>query len=166
MMRPLGRRIGKRVGGLILAWAPLLAPVAAAAPDLPAALDLAADAGRAARAGGPLIVLFSRNDCHWCDAVKRNYLQPLASHPHYRDRVVIRRIDQDSDQPLVDFKGAATSHARFAASERIKRVPVVAFYGPDGRKLAEPIVGARLPDFYQSYLEEAVDQSARTLQKP
>ena len=34
------------------------------------------------------------------------------------------------------------------------------------RQLAYPIVGARLPDFYQSYLEDAVEQSARALKKP
>jgi hypothetical protein len=45
-------------------------------------------------------------------------------------------------------------------------VPVVAFYGPDGRQLADPIVGARLPDFYQSYLEEAVEEAAKALKKP
>jgi hypothetical protein len=39
-------------------------------------------------------------------------------------------------------------------------VPVVAFYGPTGQRLADPIVGARLPDFYQSYLEEAIEHAA------
>ena len=47
--------------------------------------------------------------------------------------------------------------------EKIKLVPVVAFYGPNGQRLADPIVGARLPDFYQSYLETAVEQSITAL---
>ena len=36
----------------------------------------------------------------------------------------------------------------------------------NGRKLAEPIVGARLPDFYQSYLDDAIDQASRQLKIP
>jgi len=40
---------------------------------------------------------------------------------------------------------------------------VVAFYGANGKRLADPIIGARLPDFYQSYLEEAIEKSAATL---
>jgi hypothetical protein len=44
--------------------------------------------------------------------------------------------------------------------------PVVAFYGPDGRKLADPIIGARLPDFYSSYLDDAIEQSSKALKKP
>ncbi|WP_153146645.1 thioredoxin family protein [Dechloromonas sp. H13] len=135
----------------------------AAGTDLPAAVDLRADADRAARAGAPLVVVFSRHDCKYCETVKRDYLKPLATQARYRDRVVVRQINQDSDAPLVDFRGETTTHARFAASEKIRLVPVVAFYGPQGRRLAEPIVGARLPDFYPSYLEEAVEKSALAL---
>lgn len=135
----------------------------AAGTDLPVAVDLRTDADRAARAGAPLVVVFSRHDCKYCETVKRDYLKPLATDRRFRDRVVIRQINQDSDAPLVDFRGEATTHARFAASEKIRLVPVVAFYGPQGRRLAEPIVGARLPDFYPSYLEEAVEKSALAL---
>jgi hypothetical protein len=74
--------------------------------------------------------------------------------------VVVRQINQDSDAPLIDFRGQPTTHARFAAAEKVKLVPVVAFYGPTGQRLADPIVGARLPDFYQSYLEEAIEHAA------
>lgn len=136
---------------------------ALAAADLPAAVDLRADADRAARTSAPLVVVFSRRDCQYCETVKRDYLLPMGTQARYRDRIVVRQIDQDSDAPLVDFRGEATTHARFAASEKIRLVPVVAFYGPQGRRLAEPIVGARLPDFYPSYLEEAVEQSALSL---
>jgi thioredoxin-related protein len=160
----MSRQWAGLLGGLILAW---LAAPALAATDLPAAVDLRAEAAQAARAGGPLIVIYSRADCKYCEAVKRDYLKPLAANPRYRDHVLIRQINQDGDaQALTDFKGVATTHAHLASSEKIKLVPVVAFYGPDGRQLAAPIVGARLPDFYQSYLEEAVEQSARALKKP
>ena len=118
-------------------------------------------------AGGPLIVIYSRQDCKYCEAVKRDYLKPLAANPRYRDRVLVRQINQDGEtQAITDFKGGTSTHARVATAEKVKLVPVVAFYGPDGRQLAAPIVGARLPDFYQSYLEDAVEQSARALKKP
>lgn len=154
----------RRAGALILAWLPLLA---LAATDLPAAVDLRAEAARAAASGGPLIVIYSRADCKFCEAVKRDYLKPLAADPRYRDRIVVRQVNQDGDsQGLTDFQGKAATHAQVAAAEKVKLVPVVAFYGPDGRRLADPIVGARLPDFYQSYLEDAVEKSIRALKKP
>jgi hypothetical protein len=79
------------------------------------------------------------------------------------DKLLVRQINQDSDQALVDFRGETTTHARFATGEKIKLVPVVAFYGPNGRRLADSIVGARLPDFYPSYLETAIEQSTAAL---
>lgn len=152
------------LGGLILAC---LNTASFAAGDIEIASNLQAEAARAAKAGGPLIVIYSREDCSFCKAVKRDYLKPLAANPRYRDRIVIRQVNQDGEaQPLIDFRGNASTHALVAAAQKVKLVPVVAFYGPDGRQLAEPIVGARLPDFYQSYLENAVEQSANALKKP
>lgn len=157
------RRITRLLGGLILACS--LTPVGAAT-DLPLAVDLRAEARDAARNGAPLIVIYSRKDCKYCETVKRDYLKPLTGNPRYRDKVVIRQINQDSEQAFTDFKGTASNHALFAASEKIKLVPVVAFYGPDGRKLADPIIGARLADFYASYLDDAIEQSSKALKKP
>lgn len=151
------------LGGLILAWLPLAAP---AAGTLEAASDLHAEAARAAQAGGPLIVIYSRADCRFCQTVKRDYLEPLTRHPTQGKRLLVREIGQDTDTPLRDFAGQASTHARYAAQRKIKLVPVVAFYGPDGRELAPPIVGARIADFYQSYLDSAIEESARQLKRP
>ena len=157
------RHLAGLLGGLILACSGC---AAWSATDLPAAIDLRSEATEAARSGNPLIIIYSRKDCKYCETVKRDYLKPLADNPRYKNRVVIRQINQDGDQTLSDFKGGQTSHARFAVSEKVKLVPVVAFYGPDGRRLADPIIGGRLPDFYASYLEDAIEQSTKALKKP
>ena len=150
---------------LALFLAALLAAPAGAVEDLPAAHDLRDEATRAGALGAPLVLMFSRKDCKYCIAVRRDYLKPLAASAQWRNRVVVRQINQDSDAPLIDFRGQKTTHARFAAAEKVKLVPVVAFYGPAGQTLADPIIGARLPDFYQSYLEEAIEASAARLKK-
>jgi thioredoxin-related protein len=138
-------------------------PARASSNDLPPAGDLRAAGAQAAKAGGPLVVIYSRQDCKYCETVKRDYLKPLAGNPRYRDRLLVVQINQDSDTAITDFQGERTTHARFASTEKVKLVPVVAFYGPNGQRLAEPIVGARLADFYQSYLETAIEQSMATL---
>jgi thioredoxin-related protein len=134
----------------------------AAGNDLPAAVDLRAEAARAKRAGGPLIVVFSRAECRYCETVKRDYLKPLEKNPNFNG-VVIRQINQDSDAAMTDFRGKKTTQASFASAEKISLVPVVAFYGPNGKTLADPLVGAGLPDFYQSYLEDAIAKSTAAL---
>ncbi len=150
-------------GALILACLPA---THLQATELPRAKNLATEASQAASAGAPLVVIYSRVDCSYCKTVKRDYLQVMAADPRYRGRVVIREVGQDSNAPLKDFSGKATTHALFAKQQKIKLVPVVAFYGPDGKTLHEPIIGGRLPDFYQSYLEDAVEQATLTLKNP
>lgn len=156
------RHLAGLLGGLILACA----PAAALDPSgvLPAR-DLRAESAAAAKAGLPLLVIYSRDDCKFCKAVKRDYLEPMSRHPRYRDRLVIREIRQDSEQALTTFSGESTTHARFSGKEKIRLVPVVAFYGPDGRQLADAIVGTRLPDFYQSYLDDGIDNASKRLLK-
>lgn len=136
----------------------------AGAADLQAAADLRAEAASAARSGQPLVVLYSRSDCRYCESVRKDYLQPLQASAAHRG-IVVRQINQDSERPLRDFRGQAATHAGIAAGEKIKLVPVVSFYGPDGRQLAPPIVGARIADYYQSYLDDALEKSAQALRQ-
>ncbi len=146
------------------------APPAAEAPRLPAKLtplprarDLQAEAARAARAGQPLVVLYSRRDCPWCEQVRREWLKPLADR---QTDLVVRQVDQDSNAALRDFSGQATTHGTFAKARQVTLVPVVAFYGPDGRELTAAIVGVRLPDFYAAYLDESLKAARAALLAP
>jgi hypothetical protein len=166
----VGRCVTKRVNtgsgcprivaakALILAC--LIAPLAAAASDatLIRAKNLRSEAAEAARHGEPLLILYSRPNCPYCDEVRKVWLLPMsrdAKHP----RLKVRQVDQDSDAALIDFAGKATTHAQFAASEKVSFVPVVAVYGPSGQRLAETIVGLRLRDFYGAYLDAQLDEA-------
>jgi thioredoxin-related protein len=154
----------KRFGLIALCLSVFLSQAALAEiTSLPLAVDLRAEAELAGQNGLPLLVVFSRSDCKYCETVKRDYLKPLLADPRYRDRLVVRQIDQGGAQELLNFHGEKSTHGKLAREEKIKLVPVVAFYGPNGAKLAPPIVGARLPDFYQGYLEEAIEQSIALL---
>lgn len=130
--------------------------------DLPRAVNLQKESRQAAAHGEPLIVLFSRADCRYCEQVRRDYLIRMGRQPATGGPVV-RQIDQDRETPLIGFDGAPTSHARFASEQKVRLVPVVAVYGPDGQMLSKPIIGLRLPDFYQSYLDEAISQAKARL---
>ena len=102
------------------------------------------------------VLVFTRADCHYCTIVKRDYLQALHDDARFRGRLVVREVRQDTDWPLTDFRGNQTTHRRFAQAHGITLVPVVSFQSRAGLPLTEPIVGARLGDFYQSYLDEAI----------
>jgi thioredoxin-related protein len=129
---------------------------------LPDATDLAADARLAAARGVPLVVLYSRDDCSWCEKVRREHLTPLSHNP--ATPAVIRELHMDRATALVDFAGRRTTSADFSKQVQAQFAPTVMFHGPDGAALAEPIVGFRLADFYAAYLDRAIEESRARLQ--
>lgn len=134
----------------ILAW-PLLASA------LPPGQDLAADARQMRELKLPMLVLYSRAGCDWCERARRDHLEPLAADPAAASRVLIRQIDIDRRTAIADFSGKATSHRDFAARRKIRLTPTLEVLGPDGESLTEAIVGVRLPDFYGTYIDRAID---------
>ena len=129
---------------------------------LPEATNLAADARLAAARGVPLVVLYSRDDCSWCEKVRREHLGPMSRNPSVA--AVIRELHMDRATALVDFAGRRTTGADFSKQVRAQFAPTVMFHGPDGAALAEPIVGFRLADFYAAYLDRAIEESRTKLQ--
>jgi len=149
---------------LILAWLPM-APCAAPAGIAPAR-DLALDAADMRTRGIVMLVLFSQDGCRWCERARTEILIPLQNDPASRRRVVLRDIALDVDAPLTDFAGRKTTHRRFAAGEGARVTPTLIVYGPDGRRLAEPIVGFLTADFYAEHVNRAVEEGLARLRSP
>jgi len=123
--------------------------------------DLAADARLAAAQGVPLVVLYSRDDCSWCEKVRREHLGPLSRDP--APPAVIRELHMDRSTPVLDFAGRRTTSADFSLQMQAQFAPTVMFHGSKGEQLAEAIVGFRLADFYAAYLERAIEESRAKL---
>ncbi|HEX9392292.1 MAG TPA: thioredoxin fold domain-containing protein [Usitatibacteraceae bacterium] len=153
---------GASVALLAVPWHPAGAeespPAAPGQTSLPLAVDLAADGGRTGAQGIPVLILFSLPGCPYCEALRRSFLTPMLAEP--QPRAVLRQVDIDSSVILKDFQGRKLSHQDFATREGIALTPVVGFYGPDGEAVADRLVGAMLPDFYGSYLDDALAKAA------
>ena len=145
----------------ILAWL-LALPALAAAAELPAATDFAADARTAGSAKIPILVFFSRVDCPWCEMARRDTLLPLAQEPANATRVLIREVVVRSDKPLVDFNGRVTTQRAFAKARRIRMVPTVEFLDARGKRLADPIVGVD-GEFFSAIVGHGIIESSTKL---
>lgn len=132
-----------------------------ASDTLEQARDLAADGRLAAAKGVPLVILYSQDDCSWCEKLKREYLGPMSRDP--AAHVLVRELHMDHATPLLDFDGRRTTSADFSKKVKARFAPTVMFHGPNGAALAEPIVGFRLADFYGAYLDRAIDESRTRL---
>ncbi|VVE64542.1 thioredoxin-like protein [Pandoraea captiosa] len=119
---------------------------------VPVATDFAAHARRAASLGVPLIVLVSLRDCVYCGPIRQRELAPLVRSGKYE----VREIGMDSTTPIRDFDNATTTGVAWARAHGVKVSPTVLFLDTQGRPVADPLIGAGLPDFYGAYLDDAI----------
>lgn len=156
--------IPKRVGVWLLSLCLIALSAKAIARDsenLPLAENLATEADQ----GKPLLILFSRKDCHWCRRA-RLYLRPLAEEGESAQAAVYRQIDLDSSRPITDFHGEATTARAFAAKEKIRLTPTLIFYGADGARLSKPLAGMGPEEFYSAVVLGRLNEARRTLNLP
>jgi thioredoxin-related protein len=142
---------------LIVAILALPALPALAQERLEYAEDLAAAAAEASRRRVPIMLVFTEASCPYCARAKSDYLVPLRSRGPFADKVIVLEVDIAESRPLRDFAGRVTTHREYAQRERVRIVPTVLVTGTRGEPLAAPIVGLLAPDFYQLYLERAIE---------
>jgi len=140
---------------LIVAWALL-----GAAPGLAQLLqadDLAQLAAEARAKRVPVLIAFMPQSCPYCSIARRDHLLPLQADPQWRERVLIREVQTDRSTALRDFAGTATTHRDFARSHEVRKVPTLMVFDADGRPVGPPLTGLLTRDFYQLYIEQAIE---------
>ena len=143
--------------------AALAAPTAPPRAALPSAVDLKVDAGHQRGNGLPIVLFFNREGCPYCERALREYLGPMQNDPAYRAKAMFRQIEIDRRIPLVDFDGSRSTHRQFAMGHKITLTPTIHFVDSLGNDLVPPIVGLPTLDFFQSYLDTAIDDARRKL---
>jgi thioredoxin-related protein len=156
-MKEVGRRRFTAALAGSLAW-PLQAQAKDSALPVPASLPEAARL--AASQGEPLVLLISLPGCPYCELVRRNYLLPARK----ESGLQAWQLDvTDSRTPLTGFDGKPTTAAAQAKAWKATFTPTVLVLGPQGQTLAEPLVGAAIPDFYGAYLDERLVLARRAV---
>ncbi len=136
---------------------------ALAESSLTKATDLQTDGMLARKAGVPILILYSLPGCPHCEAIRRSHLTPMAA--EMPPKAIIRQIDLQSVTKLRGFDGKLASHDDFVGTQGIKFAPVVVFYGGDGKRLGEPLVGSMLPDFYGAYLADGLAAATTAIRR-
>ncbi len=129
-------------------------------PPLEFADDLAAIGKLSSQRGAPIMLVFTRPECPYCTRAKKDHLEPLRVSQNYGAKVIIREIEAANNRVVLrDFEGNPTTHGDFARKYDVRNVPTVVVVDAQGKPLADAIVGLTLPDFYNLYLEQAIDQA-------
>jgi thioredoxin-related protein len=136
------------------------APTRALPGALPTPASLRGAAQAAAARGEPLVVMTTLPGCPYCDLVRNHHLLPMLR----EGRVVAVQLDvRDRTSNLQGFGGENTTPADQLRLWKARFTPTVLFFGPDGRELAERLVGVAVPDFYGEYLDARLAEARRQL---
>jgi thioredoxin-related protein len=98
--------------------------------DLKAELDDAKRAGKRAA-----FVMYMRDDCPYCERMKKNILSQPAVQDAYRSRFAVLAVDVKGAVPISDFAGKPTTEKDFSLAQGVRYTPVLIFYGLDGKPL-------------------------------
>lgn len=138
---------------------------ATASAQLTLADDFSATAREARARRVPIMLVFTEESCPYCVRAKRDHLAPLQASRDFGHRVIVREIDVKQDRRMVDFAGTETTPSALARRYAVRMVPTVIVVDATGRRLGDPIVGLIIQDFYQLYLERAVDLAHAQMEK-
>jgi thioredoxin-related protein len=137
---------------------------AAAENQLTQAKNLAAAAKDGRAQGKPVVVFFYQEQCHYCETVRHQFLRPISRNQDYQERIILRQLDTRAQTTIRDFQGEKVASAQFARREDKRFTPTIAFYGPNGEQLAEPIVGLKGGrDYYGHYLDKGIEKAEASL---
>src|SRR5262245_47630194 len=99
--------------------------------------DFRAEATDARAAGKQAIfVMYVRDDCPYCERMKRDILSLEGVQDYYRNNFAVLAVDLRGAVPIVDFAGKSTTEKAFAVAQGVKFSPVIVFYDFDGTPLA------------------------------
>lgn len=141
----------------------LLPGLQASEVEIPALHNLQADGQTSQQKQLPIVVLFSATHCGYCSIIKEEFLKPMLISGDYTDKAMIRVIEIDSSDELLDLDGQPISAEAFADRYDIYLTPTLAFFDAQGRELAPRMVGVTTVDYYGGYLDAAINESRKRL---
>jgi thioredoxin-related protein len=133
------------------------------AVEIPTLRNLQTDGATAQQKQLPIVVLFSATHCSYCSIIKEEFLKPMLISGDYTDKAMIRVIEIDSSDDLLDLNGQPISAEAFADRYDISLTPTLAFFDAQGHELAPRMVGVTTMDYYGGYLDAAIDASRKRL---
>ena len=134
--------------------------------EVSVAADLQLDGRTALDRRLPLMLVFSAITCSHCDVLEEEFIRPMILGGEYRDRILIRKLLLDNGSRVVDFSGRRRSVEEFARSYGVYVTPTILFVDPQGRQLAERMVGINTLEMYGGYLDQCIDTALMHIREP
>lgn len=122
----------------------------------PSAEDLSAAADQAQLAGNPVMLLFSANNCIYCERLRNELLDPMVQSGKLSSVVHLAEINIDQGGKISDFDGEPVRNRIFVDRYNVFATPTVLLVDYRGQALAQPIIGFNDASNYRPLLDRAI----------
>jgi thioredoxin-related protein len=134
-------------------------------PTLPIMHDLQADGHISQSKKIPVMIMFVADNCPFCITAKQDFIHPMIKSGDYDDKVIIRFIEIDGTDTMIDFQGNQITMEEFSKRQKINFTPYVKFFNAEGKELVKPIIGISNKDYYGVFLDDAIESAIEKLRK-
>ena len=111
----------------------------------------------------PIMLYFSRTDCHYCRNFEEDILKPLINSGTYSAKIIIREVELDSSEPTKAFGHKLQTPEQLGIFLDVQVTPTLLFVDNNGTELVSRIVGYQKTGYYSYHLEEAINQAGEAL---
>ncbi len=110
-----------------------------------------------------LLLEFHADSCPYCIALEEDFLQPMLLNNGYVPKVIIRKMQIDSGDTLIDFNGNPIEASVFAKGYGVSLTPTLLFLDAEGREVAERIVGLNTPSLFGAYIDMGIEKALKKI---
>ncbi|MES9844430.1 MAG: thioredoxin fold domain-containing protein [Candidatus Sedimenticola sp. PURPLELP] len=121
--------------------------------------DWSVAADKAREENLPIMIVFSADDCGYCEHLKEEILNPGVLSGTLSKKVLVREFNIDVGGKITDFDGERIRARIFVSRYKVFATPTVVFVDANGETITPPIVGYNNPEQYQERLDEALDSA-------
>ncbi|MBE9525712.1 MAG: thioredoxin family protein [Proteobacteria bacterium] len=107
----------------------------------------------------PIMVLFSSVYCDYCKFIKEEFLNPMIKSGDYVDKVIIRVVEDDQGDEVIDFNDKLIESGSFSDRYEIVFIPTILFIDSNGKELADRVVGLGNVEYFGGFIDDAIENS-------
>ena len=110
-----------------------------------------------------LMVMFHASYCEYCERLEEDLLVPMLRSGEYDKKILIRKIQIDSSDDLVNFNGQTITTGQISTLYGASMTPTLVFLDANGEEQSERILGYTTPDFFSAYVDQGIDELYKTI---
>lgn len=107
----------------------------------------------------PVLIMFTAEDCDYCDAIRDNYLLPMIKSGDYSSSLLFRQLYIEDFNYIHNEKGELVGGDSIAFKYNVDVTPTLLFIDANWRELTERIVGIGTPDYFDELLNTHITQA-------